>query len=188
MKPEFYQKFYCHRCGWGICAFIESDMVEKYKKRKQYPNCPYCKVRGTGVFSGTGYEPYMPKIREPVVLRKPFTKQVREEVLKKYGGKCVICGSTKHLQIDHIVPAIDNGSNALDNLQVLCRKCNASKGARSEISERRKTVLLIKQSCAHLVGKKHLSMAEMSRVSGVKYHRVLEYQYDIREELGLSHK
>ena len=44
------------------------------------------------------------------------------------GFKCAKCGVVKDLHIDHIVPLALDGSNDLDNLQLLCKTCNLSKG------------------------------------------------------------
>lgn len=43
---------------------------------------------------------------------------------------CVCCGATEHLEVDHIVP-VSKGGHPTDarNQQMLCRACNASKGA-----------------------------------------------------------
>lgn len=41
---------------------------------------------------------------------------------------CAKCGSVENLQIDHIIPRIDGGTDELKNLQVLCRKHNGEKG------------------------------------------------------------
>ena len=42
--------------------------------------------------------------------------------------QCRYCGATNDLAIDHIFPFSRGGSNEADNLQVLCRSCNSSKG------------------------------------------------------------
>ena len=41
--------------------------------------------------------------------------------------RCVKCGSRKNLEIHHIVPHA-KGSNRLENLQLLCQRCNRMKG------------------------------------------------------------
>jgi 5-methylcytosine-specific restriction endonuclease McrA len=45
------------------------------------------------------------------------------------GKKCAnpICGSTKKLRIDHIDPLSRGGSTEVDNLQILCVRCNSKK-------------------------------------------------------------
>lgn len=40
---------------------------------------------------------------------------------------CLKCGAQDRLEVDHIVPVSLGGSNYLNNLQILCRTCNASK-------------------------------------------------------------
>lgn len=40
---------------------------------------------------------------------------------------CLKCGAQDRLEVDHIVPVSLGGSNDLNNLQILCRTCNASK-------------------------------------------------------------
>lgn len=41
------------------------------------------------------------------------------------------------LEIDHVIPEIVGGSSHPDNLRLLCRRCNRSKGARLEVPARR---------------------------------------------------
>ncbi|MEU3599865.1 HNH endonuclease signature motif containing protein [Streptomyces sp. NPDC006798] len=50
----------------------------------------------------------------------------KEVVLGFYGEKCMKCGSTDDLTVDHIRP-VGEGEHALFNMQVLCRSCNCSK-------------------------------------------------------------
>ena len=42
---------------------------------------------------------------------------------------CQECGKSEDLTIDHIVPLSKGGTDDLDNLRWLCRKCNSRKGA-----------------------------------------------------------
>ena len=47
--------------------------------------------------------------------------------LEDYGFKCAICGSANKIEADHIVPLSRGGKNTIDNIQPLCRSCNAKK-------------------------------------------------------------
>lgn len=55
-------------------------------------------------------------------------KKYKDFLLFKYNNKCAKCGSDKNLQIDHIVPITLGGTNEVYNLQILCKRCNVSKG------------------------------------------------------------
>lgn len=54
------------------------------------------------------------------------------DVKNKFGErntwKCGNCGKTDNLTIDHIKAFSLGGENIIDNIQVLCRSCNSSKG------------------------------------------------------------
>lgn len=49
------------------------------------------------------------------------------EILGQYGGCCASCGSTKSIERDHIVPVSLGGKTEPENMQPLCRSCNALK-------------------------------------------------------------
>lgn len=60
---------------------------------------------------------------------RPGVKR-RAKVYERDGHRCVKCGTTERLTIDHIIPRSRGGNNSLDNLQTLCEPCNTRKGDR----------------------------------------------------------
>lgn len=57
----------------------------------------------------------------------------RVDVLRRDNHRCVFCGvSAKkaELEVDHVVPFSQGGSNAIGNLQTLCKVCNQGKSNR----------------------------------------------------------
>ena len=60
---------------------------------------------------------------------------VRYEVLKKAKYKCELCGISadiKALEVDHILPRSNGGSDDITNFQALCYSCNATKRDRDD--------------------------------------------------------
>ena len=62
-------------------------------------------------------------------------QQYRPNVLKAYNNCCAWCGIedwgktfTEQLCLDHVETQMTGGSDALENLQLLCRRCNSIKG------------------------------------------------------------
>lgn len=61
-------------------------------------------------------------------------KQKRVAVHEKYGGKCAYCGKIityKDMQVDHVLPKYQDGTDDMDNLNPSCRRCNHYKRASS---------------------------------------------------------
>ena len=60
--------------------------------------------------------------------RKHIPKAVRDAVMERDNYTCVYCSSTNNPELDHNEAHAKGGSDAGDNLQVLCRSCNRRKG------------------------------------------------------------
>lgn len=59
--------------------------------------------------------------------RPPIPKDVVDAIWNRDGGKCVYCGSNENLHLDHIIPFSKGGDTSIENLQLLCQKCNLEK-------------------------------------------------------------
>lgn len=55
--------------------------------------------------------------------------EVREYLLEKWGRECAYCGDKDTpLEVEHIVPRSQGGTDRVNNLALACRECNQSKG------------------------------------------------------------
>lgn len=70
-----------------------------------------------------------PSARPAQTRRRVWSDDERRLILERDGWACVQCGATSELEIDHVIPWSRGGADTADNAQVLCRSCNASKGA-----------------------------------------------------------
>jgi 5-methylcytosine-specific restriction endonuclease McrA len=61
-----------------------------------------------------------------------FTAEQWQDRLAYYGGKCIYCGTTDNITIEHRIPLVRGGSNWASNLAPACRSCNCSKGKKTE--------------------------------------------------------
>jgi len=69
-------------------------------------------------------------LRGGQVHRAAIPADVRAHVFDRDQRACRRCGATEDLTLDHIHPWSIGGTDTPDNLQVLCRPCNSSKGDR----------------------------------------------------------
>lgn len=65
---------------------------------------------------------------------KELSDATKRRVKQRDGFKCVKCGSKDMLEVDHIVPDAEGGSNAMNNLQTLCKDCHSIK-TKKEIAQ-----------------------------------------------------
>jgi len=66
-------------------------------------------------------------------------------LLDKQNYKCIYCKKSlkKEYHIDHIIALFNGGDNTKNNLQLLCPKCNLSKGAKNPIAFAQEKGLLL---------------------------------------------
>lgn len=51
----------------------------------------------------------------------------RHEIFARDGYRCVHCGASDRLEVDHVISIARNGSDDIGNLQTLCKPCNSGK-------------------------------------------------------------
>jgi len=62
-----------------------------------------------------------------------ISSEIKKEVWKRDGGKCVICESIKNLHFDHNLPFSKGGTSlTVKNIRLLCAKCNLAKSDKIE--------------------------------------------------------
>lgn len=67
----------------------------------------------------------------------PLLPSLRFTILKRDNYRCRLCGSAARdgdhvrLEVDHITPRVNGGSNDPTNLWTLCKSCNRGKGAQA---------------------------------------------------------
>jgi len=97
--------------------------------------CPNISLMCIAQHKGTSYVYWkavkaIPKSKK----RKAIKPKLRFDILERDNHTCQACGATPQdgatLEIDHIQPFSKGGTDDPSNLQVLCRECNAGKGAR----------------------------------------------------------
>jgi hypothetical protein len=85
---------------------------------------------GIWEFVGLGYRA-LPYNGCAAVLerREKIPDALRRLIYERDEYRCVICGATEDLTLDHIFPWSLGGRDTEDNLRTLCRSCNCRKGA-----------------------------------------------------------
>lgn len=113
---------WCKKCmkEYKIIKICTKGKVPKYK----YPR---------SIYNITSYT----KIQRRISLQNKRARDIGENGVltiesvehsfQESNYKCLCCGATKDLCLDHVIPLVKGGSNTEDNIQILCRKCNSKK-------------------------------------------------------------
>jgi hypothetical protein len=77
--------------------------------------------------------------REPAIRRRNVPLNVRLDVLKRDGFRCVLCGRSPAIEqgvvlhLDHVHPFSLGGKSTADNLRTLCQACNLGKSDQTNV-------------------------------------------------------
>ena len=61
------------------------------------------------------------------IKRQAIPEYLRNRIFDRDGNKCLVCGTTTNLTVDHIIPFSKGGRTEESNLQTYCKSCNSSK-------------------------------------------------------------
>ena len=67
--------------------------------------------------------------------RTAWPRGLKQQLMTRQDNTCVYCGCRRtapSFDIDHMTPVVRGGSNATNNLQVICRPCNQRKGLQTD--------------------------------------------------------
>ena len=115
---------------------VEDDLVKLNVERLTYEERAElkatCEQKISDFIQQRGLDPYGPYLLDFASV----SERVRYDVLKRDDGRCVLCGASSRdgvrLEVDHIVPRSNGGSNEPSNLQTLCAPCNRGKSNRDD--------------------------------------------------------
>jgi hypothetical protein len=68
----------------------------------------------------------------PAVRSRTIPSFVKQQVWARDKAQCVICGSMDDLHYDHDIPYSRGGGNTVENIRLLCARCNLQKRDRIE--------------------------------------------------------
>ena len=72
------------------------------------------------------------KRRELLKLAGELSVESLKSRLDYYGWKCIYCGSSDKLEVEHRIPLSRGGTNLPANLVPACKSCNCKKGTKTE--------------------------------------------------------
>jgi len=71
--------------------------------------------------------PTVIKLNRYIYVNIKQTNLNRKNIFIRDNHKCLYCGSSKDLTIDHVIPKSKGGKNTWENLATCCKTCNSKK-------------------------------------------------------------
>lgn len=108
-------------------ALILELSTQSGNGRYSVQNAEHCEAVVTALTRMAKRQLLSPQSDKP---SRHIPQHIQREVWQRDGGNCVQCRATTYLEFDHIIPHSKGGASTLNNVQLLCRKCNGEKGDR----------------------------------------------------------
>ena len=131
--------------SWSLTTldpgFIPREAVKRLGITNYVPALCLRDFRGSSLWERVPGGYWMPQGDHPLEtrwtvppndVRAEIAPDLRRIVYSRDGYKCMRCGCTDDLALDHIYPWSLGGPDTTDNLQTLCRSCNSAKSAHRE--------------------------------------------------------
>lgn len=119
--------------GGGFSASMEENARQANARRDKLK--PYFDRYNAGILRWRG-----------AATKRDGGAALREQVLKRDGGKCIICGSTANLEVDHARALANGGASGLGNCFTLCNTCHGQKTALDmDLLEKRRAAGLVQE-------------------------------------------
>lgn len=106
----------CTRCGDTYDGSVPADPDEYYADERAY--------------SDPDFAPHWLVCTGPSAPKRVPAGR-RHEVIARDGHRCLACGATEDLTVDHIKHQSRGGGHEVENLRALCRSCNSRRGTGS---------------------------------------------------------
>lgn len=88
-------------------------------------------ISASSGFEKTNYGMVMSKWKKLCLGEIQWSSAVREWLKEKEEpSKCIYCGEEKELTVEHILPCSCGGEDIADNVVMVCKSCNSSKGSK----------------------------------------------------------
>lgn len=123
---------------WGEVYYVNDKLEEKKLTKDVLPNTINeieKLISDEDVTREVGIPMYLVTGEEKHLSIRSFTLKEKTSKWKEQNKKCAYCGKNIELKdsaADHKEAWVDGGKTELDNLQILCVKCNSSKGSKKE--------------------------------------------------------
>jgi hypothetical protein len=106
--------------------------LDRFKTEQRNEHTKFIRIKNTieETFKRLREDNWIEFVLSPLFYSSTDWNEIRLHAFDSYEHKCVLCGATSNLAVDHIKPRSKHPELALsvENIQILCFSCNSKKG------------------------------------------------------------